>query len=122
MVAFGVFWEVMGTLGMMDLLKTRMHSIRMSTVRCSGRLRGSRGVQGNVCVKGGVHLPRWTEFLTQACENITVPQLLLRTVMNTASVVRTIVGDGDTQTLLAVKFFFKTLYTLRQWGCKNFRC
>ena len=27
------------------------------------------------------HRPLWTEFLTHACENITFPQLLLRTVM-----------------------------------------
>ena len=47
-----------------------MHSSRMRTVRCSGRLGGDKGV--------------WTEFLTHACENITFPQLLLRTVkMNT---------------------------------------
>ena len=39
----------------------------MRTVRCSGRL----GADGGV----------WTEFLTHACENITVPQLLLRTVI-----------------------------------------
>ena len=30
--------------------------------------------------QGGVHLTPWTEFLTDACENITFPQLLLRTV------------------------------------------
>ena len=34
---------------------------------------------GGVCL-GGVHLPPWTEFLTHACENITFPQLLFRTV------------------------------------------
>ena len=37
-----------------------------------------------VCLQGGgggsVHHPLWTEFLTHACENITFPQLLLRTV------------------------------------------
>ena len=44
-----------------------MHSSRMRTVRCSGRV-------GGVCL-GGVHLtppPPWTEFLTHACENITI--------------------------------------------------
>ena len=30
--------------------------------------------------QGGVHLPLWTEFLTHTCENITFPQLCLRTV------------------------------------------
>ena len=39
---------------------------------------------GGVCTggsaPGGVRLPLWTEFLTYACENITFPQLLLRTV------------------------------------------
>ena len=45
-----------------------MHSSRMRTVRCSGRL--------------SCHAPHslWTEFLTHACENITFPQILLRTV------------------------------------------
>ena len=31
--------------------------------------------------QGGVHLPPGTEFLTYACENITFPQLHLRTVI-----------------------------------------
>ena len=80
-----------------------MHSSRMHTVRCSGRL-GREGVcpggcmpregvclGGGVClvgnlpkgvsVWGGVNLPLWTEFLTDTCENITLPQLLLRTVI-----------------------------------------
>ena len=39
----------------------------MCTVCCSGRL----GADGGV----------WTEFLTHGCENITFPQLLLRTVI-----------------------------------------
>ena len=34
-----------------------------------------------VCQDGCVHLPLWTEFLTHACENITFPQLRLRTVI-----------------------------------------
>ena len=50
---------------------------------------GGRGVcPGDVCVSGGVsqHMqwgrqPPWTEFLTHAYENITFPQLLLRTVI-----------------------------------------
>ena len=33
-------------------------------------------------VARGVRLPPWTEFLTDACENITFPQLRLRTVTN----------------------------------------
>ena len=36
---------------------------------------------GQVCLPGGcTPPPLWTEFLTHACENITFPQLLLRTV------------------------------------------
>ena len=36
---------------------------------------------GAVCPGGGMYTsPLWTEFLTQACENITFPQLRLRTV------------------------------------------
>ena len=30
---------------------------------------------------GGVYLPLWIEFLAYACENITFPQLCLRTVI-----------------------------------------
>ena len=40
--------------------------------------------------------------------------------MNAAWVVWTIVGGGDTQTLLAGKKKFWTLSTLKQWGHKNF--
>ena len=46
-----------------------MHSSGMRTVRCSGRL-------GRCLPTGGVH-PRGQ---TDVCENITFPQLLLRTV------------------------------------------
>ena len=78
----------------------------MRTVRYSGRLGGvweggsQGGVQGwmcpgcvCVCVRGECCLgvrgsmgrvhpsPLWTKFLTDACENITFPQLLLRTVI-----------------------------------------
>ena len=49
-------------------IETRMHSSTMRTVRCSGHFGADEGV--------------WTEFLTHACENITFPQLLLRTVIN----------------------------------------
>ena len=57
-----------------------MHSSRMRTVDCSGRRGGAAaGVSAQM---GGVcpGRPPWTEFLTHACENITFPQLLLRTV------------------------------------------
>ena len=74
--------------------KTRMHSSRMRTVRCSGRLLGQGGVcPGRVSAWGGCLLgggclpdgctppfPLWTKFLTHACENITFLQLRLRTV------------------------------------------
>ena len=64
-----------------------MHSSRMRTVCCSGRL-GGGGVQEGVCVSGGVCIPAcngadtplWTELLTHACENSTFPQLLLQIV------------------------------------------
>ena len=75
----------------------------MHTVRCSGHLRGGVCLGGclseeGVCLRGmsawggvsawWVHtpwtrrqmFPLWTEFLTHACENITFPWLLLRTV------------------------------------------
>ena len=71
---------------------TRMHSSRMSTVRCScsGRLGGGGGVclgavcpgRGCVCVSGGYTPSLWTEFLTHACENITFLQLLLWMVIS----------------------------------------
>ena len=81
-----------------NCMKMRMHSSEMRTVRCSGRL-GGRGVcpgegvcqwgrgggvcpgEGCVCLEGSYTSPLWTEFLTHAYENITFPQLLLRTVM-----------------------------------------
>ena len=34
-----------------------------------------------VFARGGVHNPLWTEFLTHACENITLPQLRCGTVI-----------------------------------------
>ena len=89
----------------MLILKTRKQSSRIRIVRCSGRLGGvgegvcvcvSRGVcvSGECVCRGGVcpgvcvsqhpmgqtPPPLWTGFLTHACENITFPQLLLRTV------------------------------------------
>ena len=101
------------------MIKTRMYSSRIRTVRCSSHLLGggclpSResaqggclpgtstqgGLPGGVsaqevsahgCISPGrcladvphptPHPPPWTEFLTHACENITFPQLRLRTV------------------------------------------
>ena len=50
----------------------------MRTVRCSGHL-GGGGVPIGVSAWGGVHLPHCGQ--TDTCENITFPQLLLRTVM-----------------------------------------
>ena len=54
----------------------------MRTVCCSGCLGGCLPRREG-CLPGGcTPPPLWTEFLTHACENITFPQLLLRTVMN----------------------------------------
>ena len=67
---------------------TRIHSSRMRTVRCSGRLsRGGclpivGGVSWRVCVclpRGGVHLHP-VNRMTGGCKSITFPQLPLRTV------------------------------------------
>ena len=58
--------------------KTRMHSSMMRTVRYSGRLLGCGGVcqrEGYVCLADPP-----VNRMTDACENITFPQLLLRTV------------------------------------------
>ena len=69
--------------------KTRVHSSRMRTLRCSGRLAGvGVSAQGWCLVRvGGLPrgcLPRGLyKFLTHACENITLPQILYRTVINT---------------------------------------
>ena len=55
----------------------------MRTVRSSGHLMGTGGVCPGVCIILaciGADAPR-TEFLIHACENITFPQLLLRTVI-----------------------------------------
>ena len=76
--------------------KTRMHSSRMRTVHCSGRLMGvclpeevclpwgsgRRGVSAQEGVSAqGVYTPLWTAFFTCACENITFLKLRLRTVI-----------------------------------------
>ena len=45
---------------------------------CPGGCLPGGSAQRDVCL-GGVYTPR-TEFLTHACENITFPQLRLRTV------------------------------------------
>ena len=95
---------------MSSVSTTTMHSSTMHTVHCSGHLR--RGgicpevcAQDRVCASGlrvsrgclpregvsrgcipacnGADIPRWTEFLIHACENITFPQLLLRTATTT---------------------------------------
>ena len=53
-----------------------MHSTRMRTVRCSGRLLGG-------CLPGGVYTsPRGQTDTCENIESITFPQLLLRTVNN----------------------------------------
>ena len=81
---------------------TRMHSSRMSTDRCSGRLSchalplPAMHAPYHACplVMHAATCPPacmppqppprmallWTEFLTHTCENITFPQLLLRTL------------------------------------------
>ena len=47
------------------------------------------------CLPRGVYTsPLWTEFLTHACENITFPQLLLRTVININHAVNSISYGG----------------------------
>ena len=86
-------------------LQTRMHSSRMRTVRCSSRMpggclpRGAKvypsGCLPMGCLPTGVSasggggctppLPPWTEFLTHGCENITFPQLRLRTVKSNSN-------------------------------------
>ena len=85
---------------------TRMQFSRMRTVHCSGCLIGGVCLVGGVCPGGCLHWggvclggvclgdvwlggvclggctpPPGTEFLTHACENITSPQLRLRTVI-----------------------------------------
>ena len=58
-------------------INTRMHSSRMRTFSCSGRLLGGVGyLHTGECLPGGVHPPGHID----TCENITFPQLLLRTV------------------------------------------
>ena len=63
--------------------KTRMHSSRMRTFCCSGRLGGGvyqgRGLPREGSVQGDVHL-RPVNRITDRCKNITFPQLRLRMV------------------------------------------
>ena len=82
-----------------------MHSSRMRAVRCSSRLLkggvspGRGGCLPGGCLPGGLpggweclpslsrgvsgRHPLWTDFLTHTCENITFPQLHLRTLIIT---------------------------------------
>ena len=61
--------------------KTIMHSSRMRTVRCSGHLLGEGGVcPWDVSARGCLPDPPNADRMTDACENITFPQLMLRTV------------------------------------------
>ena len=94
---------------LLNLYWTRMHSSRMHTVCCSGcwgvylwgggwvsdwrvsprgEVSAQRGVSQHALGRGCLAQcilwytpPRRTEFLTHACENITFPQLFLRTVI-----------------------------------------
>ena len=56
------------------ICETRMHSSRMRTIRCIGRLRVGVG-----CLPGDVCTPP-CEQNHRLCKNITFPQLRLRTV------------------------------------------
>ena len=88
-------------------VQTRTHSSRMRTVFSSSRL---LGVSAGRCLPGGC-LPRevcfipvctgagtllWTEWLTDRCENITFPQLRLRTIkkLNYARLTPIIANNG----------------------------
>ena len=87
------------------LTLTRMHSSRMCTCRCSSRLLGrGEGVCPGGCLTDTP--PSWTEFLTYACENITFPQLRLRTVINTAQKFRSLKVKVECNTTWLTKEFF----------------
>ena len=62
---------------MCNVMLTRMHSIRMLTVRCSSHRGGGGSVcQGDVCLpREGVCHPPSVNRITDACENITLLQL-----------------------------------------------
>ena len=55
-----------------------MHSSRMRTVRCSGRLWGGCLPGGGGCLLWGMYTP--LKKIWDRCKNITFPQLHLRTV------------------------------------------
>ena len=63
--------------------KTKMHSSRMYTVRCSSRLLGGGGLCPGESAQGGVCQTPPVNRMTDACENITLPQTTLRTVITT---------------------------------------
>ena len=47
-------------------------------------LRGRHVHPGGMCDlarHAGIHTPLWTDFLTHACENITFPQVVMRTII-----------------------------------------
>ena len=76
--------------------ETRMHSSRMRTVRCSSRLLrdggGGQSQEGGVCLPGGC-TPLPTPVDRHTCENITFPQLLLRTVKIYQTFFKIIIGN-----------------------------
>ena len=60
---------------------TRMHSIRMRTIHCSGHPGGGVYPKGGV-YPGGVHSPcEQNVRITDRCKNIIFPQLRLQTVI-----------------------------------------
>ena len=81
--------------------KTRMHSSRMRTVLCSGRqgtclpegcLPGGVSARGVSAMEGCLPSACWDtptpmNRMTDGCENITLPELLLRMVITLVSVV-----------------------------------
>ena len=118
-----------------------MHSSRMRTVRCSGRL--SCHAHPHACHP--THMPShhacpplprmpllWTEFLTHACENITFPQLLLRTVKKLLSFVPmnckvwSQFGCCNSKLFSSLNFklipFFGSYDTYLSSGCSSKRC
>ena len=81
------------------IFETRMHSSRMRTVRCSSRLLGGGGEvsasqeEGRVCLPAGGCTPLPPCGQTDTCENITFPQLLLRTVKIYQTCFKIIIGN-----------------------------